>query len=74
MKHLSGGDLLRSQVAAKTQAGMLAKSFMDKGTLVPDEVMSNLIVNELKMLKDHNWLLDGIYKPHSFTAIENLNE
>ena len=60
MKHLSGGDLLRSQIAANTKAGLLAKTFMDKGTLVPDDVISSLIVNELKLLKDHNWLLDGM--------------
>lgn len=32
---------------------------MDKGALVPDEVISALIINELRLLKQHNWLLDG---------------
>lgn len=59
MKHLSGGDLLRAQISSKTEVGLLAKTFMDKGTLVPDDVISKLIINELKNLKACNWLLDG---------------
>jgi adenylate kinase family enzyme len=37
----------------------MAKTFMDKGSLVPDDVMSALIINELALLKQHSWLLDG---------------
>jgi hypothetical protein len=59
MKHLSGGDLLRAQISSKTEIGLLAKTYMDKGTLVPDDVISKLIINELKNLKTQNWLLDG---------------
>jgi len=61
MKHLSGGDLLRSQITAGTKVGLVAKTFMDKGNLVPDDVVSSLIVNELKGMKEHSWLLDGKY-------------
>ena len=59
MKHLSGGDLLRAQISARTEVGLLAKTFMDKGGLVPDDVISKLIINELMNLKEHDWLLDG---------------
>ena len=52
-------DLLRSQIGAKTEIGLMAKTFMDKGSLVPDDVMSALIINELAILKQHSWLLDG---------------
>ena len=38
---------------------MNAKTYMDKGALVPDDVMSALIINELKNMKQHCWLLDG---------------
>ncbi|HET6557970.1 MAG TPA: nucleoside monophosphate kinase, partial [Prolixibacteraceae bacterium] len=34
--HISTGDLLRSQIALKTNMGIEAKSYMDKGFLVPD--------------------------------------
>lgn len=52
-------DLLRSQISSRTEVGLMAKTFMDKGHLVPDEVISALIINELRLLKQHSWLLDG---------------
>lgn len=41
--HLSTGDLLRKEIANKTQLGLEAKAFMDKGQLVPDEVVIGMI-------------------------------
>ncbi|OYW79566.1 MAG: adenylate kinase, partial [Sphingobacteriia bacterium 32-37-4] len=38
LKHLSTGDLLRSEIARQTPLGLEAKNLMDKGQLVPDEV------------------------------------
>lgn len=43
LKHLSTGDLLRSEISRKTPLGMEAKHFMDKGQLVPDEVVIGMI-------------------------------
>src|SRR5579885_3863496 len=43
LKHLSTGDLLRSEIANKTALGMEAKSLMDKGQLVPDAVVVGMI-------------------------------
>jgi adenylate kinase len=43
LKHLSTGDLLRSEIAQQSQLGMQAKNFMDKGQLVPDEVVIGMI-------------------------------
>ena len=43
LKHLSTGDLLRSEIAAKTDLGMAAKGFMNEGKLVPDEVVIGMI-------------------------------
>ncbi len=45
--HLSTGDLLRSEIAAGTTLGMKAKSLMDSGVLVPDEVVIGMIENKL---------------------------
>ncbi|OWF35543.1 GTP:AMP phosphotransferase AK3, mitochondrial [Mizuhopecten yessoensis] len=59
MKHLSSGDLLRAQIVNKTSAGMSAKQFIDKGQLVPDDVMVKLIINELNKFKGESWMLDG---------------
>ena len=41
--HISTGDMLRSAVKNGTELGTLAKSFMDKGELVPDDVIIGII-------------------------------
>src|SRR5688500_752177 len=43
LKHLSTGDLLRREIAEPTPLGVEAKEFMDKGQLVPDEVVIGMI-------------------------------
>ncbi len=47
LKHLSTGDLLRTEIAAQTPLGLEAKNFMDKGQLVPDEVVIGMISTAL---------------------------
>ena len=46
--HLSTGDLLRSQIAQQTALGLEAKKIMDKGHLVPDEVVVGMISTALE--------------------------
>ncbi len=50
--HLATGDMLRAQVAAKTELGRQAKKIMDEGKLVSDEIMINMIQNELDNNKE----------------------
>jgi len=45
--HLSSGDLLREAVKNGTPAGLAAKDFMDKGQLVPDNVLIDLFREKL---------------------------
>ena len=47
LKHLSTGDLLRSEIAGKTALGLEAKKLMDQGQLVPDEVVIGMIKSAL---------------------------
>ncbi len=47
LKHLSTGDLLRSEIANQTVLGIEAKKLMDKGQLVPDEVVIGMIRSAL---------------------------
>jgi adenylate kinase len=47
LKHLSTGDLLRSEISRQTALGLEAKNFMDKGQLVPDEVVIGMISSAL---------------------------
>ncbi|PRW20668.1 adenylate kinase [Chlorella sorokiniana] len=59
--HISVGDLLRAEVAAGTPAGKKAKSFMDNGDLVPNEVVVEMVKNKLgeDAVQQNGWLLDG---------------
>lgn len=47
LPHVSSGDLLRSAVKRKTAMGMQAKRFMDRGELVPDEILLGAIEERL---------------------------
>jgi len=47
LKHLSTGDLLRSEISNKTPLGLEAKTLIDKGLLVPDEVVIGMISTAL---------------------------
>jgi len=42
LKHLSTGDIFRANIKGETELGVLAKSYMDKGALVPDSVTISL--------------------------------
>lgn len=50
--HLATGDMLRAQVAAKTELGKQAKKIMDEGKLVSDEIMIGMIKSELDTNKE----------------------
>ncbi len=57
---ISTGDILREAVSRKTPLGLEAKSFMDKGGLVPDDVVIGLIRERLKDSDCHSgYILDG---------------
>jgi adenylate kinase len=47
LKHLSTGDLLRSEIAKQTELGLAAKKLMDRGELVPDEVVVGMISSSI---------------------------
>lgn len=57
-KQISTGDILRENRNKGTDLGMLAKSYMDKGALVPDEVIIKMIEAELEKLHD-GFIMDG---------------
>jgi len=45
--HLSTGDIFRANIKGETELGTLAKSYMDKGNLVPDEVTIKMLESEV---------------------------
>jgi adenylate kinase len=58
--HLSTGNLLREEIANKTPLGLEAKSIMDKGQLVPDEVVIGMVDSYFDKHKDaKGFLFDG---------------
>jgi adenylate kinase len=70
--HLSTGDLLRGEIASKTELGLKAKELMDQGKLVPDEVVIGMIKNKLKGNPDSKgFIFDGF--PRTTAQAEALD-
>ena len=60
LKQISTGDLFRFNMKNDTELGKLAKYYIDKGELVPDQVTINMLVDELKKPTDTNgFIFDG---------------
>ncbi|NEO54262.1 MAG: adenylate kinase [Okeania sp. SIO3B5] len=58
--HISTGDILRNNVAEKSSLGLQAKEYMDKGELVPDQLILDMVEERLKQNDAQNgWILDG---------------
>jgi adenylate kinase len=73
LKHLSTGDLLRSEISGQTPLGLAAKSYMDKGQLVPDEVVIEMISSALdNNPQAHGFLFDGF--PRTTAQAEALDK
>ena len=73
LKHLSTGDLLRSEIQNKTPLGIEAKKLMDKGHLVPDEVVVGMISSALDSNgKNEGFLFDGF--PRTSAQAEALDK
>lgn len=57
--HLSTGDLLRAEIKKGTELGKEIDKIISKGELVSDEIITELLKNELKSIKDKQFILDG---------------
>lgn len=72
-RHVSTGAMLRDAVKSGTPAGLLAKGCMDRGELVPDAVLADMIGDLLAAApKDARFLLDGF--PRNVPQAETLEE
>jgi adenylate kinase len=73
LKHLSTGDLLRSEIDGQSPLGLAAKSFMERGQLVPDEVVIEMISSALDNNPQANgFLFDGF--PRTTAQAEALDK
>ena len=70
--HISTGDILRKNITNETKLGLEAKSYLDKGDLVPDSVTIKMLENEVLLNKDvKGYIFDGF--PRTLNQAESLD-
>jgi len=73
MPHISTGDIFRENIKNQTEIGMLAKSYIDKGQLVPDSVTCKIVQDRLSREDcEKGYLLDGF--PRNLEQAEALDK
>ncbi len=74
LKQVSTGDLFRFNMKNDTDLGKLAKSYIDKGELVPDQVTIDMLIDDLRKPTDTNgYIFDGFPRTAAQTeALENI--
>ena len=73
LTHISTGDLLRQEIKNETELGILAKGFIDKGQLIPDDIICNMLDNVLDTIKDSKGVIfDGF--PRTIPQAEALEK
>ena len=71
--HISTGDVFRYNISKNTDLGVLAKSYMDKGDLVPDEVTIKMLEAEVEKFNDaKGFIFDGF--PRTTTQAKILDD
>ena len=72
LKHLSTGDLLRNEIAEKSELGIVAESYISKGNLVPDEMIISILAKNIKAFgtEINGVILDGF--PRTVAQAEAL--
>ena len=70
LEYVSTGDIFREELSQKTELGMKAQEYMDKGELVPDEITIAMVTHKLDQLD--NALLDGF--PRTIAQAESLRK
>lgn len=70
VRKISLGDILRSELANATDLGLKAKTYMEKGELVPDEIINAVV--EKALAENEDFILDGY--PRNLTQAEYLEE
>ena len=72
INHISTGDIFRENLKNQTPLGLKAKTYMDKGELVPDSLTNELIKDRLDKIVGKSWLLDGY--PRNLKQAEFLDK
>lgn len=80
LTHLSTGDIFRHNIKNETELGKLAKTFMDEGNLVPDEVTTKMLIDAIESTENTaGFLFDGYPRTLSQSLaldeyLESVNE
>lgn len=73
LAHISTGDIFRSEISNQTELGMKAKSYMDKGALVPDEVVLGMLFSVMeRMGNKKGFVFDGF--PRTLVQAQKFDE
>ena len=73
IRHVASGDLFRKAIGDKTELGIKAKTYIDRGELVPDDLTVAMVLNRLKEPDCvHGVLLDGF--PRNIAQAEALDK
>jgi len=56
---LSTGDMLRQHIVERTEVGLMAAEVVTRGGLLPDDIMLKVVTNQLDLLHNKHWILDG---------------
>jgi len=72
LKQLSSGDMLRDAVSEGTEVGQKAKSYMEAGELVPDDLVVEIVTDQIEKQGDKGFVLDGF--PRNVHQAEVLDQ
>ena len=73
LTHISTGDVLRQEIKKETELGKIAKKYIDKGQLVPDDIICDMLDNVLDTVKDSKGVIfDGF--PRTIPQAETLEK
>jgi adenylate kinase len=73
LMHLSTGDMLRQEIGLSTELGLLAKTYMDEGKLVPDQLVVDIVKKRINEYIDTSgFVFDGF--PRNITQAKVLND
>ncbi|MGB9621661.1 MAG: adenylate kinase [Brevinematia bacterium] len=71
--HLSTGDILRSEISSGSELGKKVKDFVDKGLLVPDDLIADVLLNEISKDKyKKGYILDGF--PRNLNQVKIMED
>ncbi len=73
LPHISSGEIFRNNIKNKTELGEIAKTYIDKGALVPDDITTEMMIKVLRAdeCKD-GFILDGF--PRTIAQAESIDE